>query len=274
METEKLRKSMIDSRALLEDYRSQGQFIVEAINAFNRLYGLVIDPSKENLKEISNVVNKLNIEIDQYKKYVPSVTETVDQLNHWLEMRLKEKAYMIEKQTVEIDPIETGGFILDIGGGGEGIIGRLNGRKVIAIDKRYEELEETENESLKIVMDATDLKFLHSSFDVATSFFTLMYIENDLHPRVFNEIHRVLKEHGRFLIWDAKIPQRVEDKPFFFVPLEIKLPGEKVETGYGSILDHQDLEYFKGLAKRTGFKVVSEWEKDEIFFLELIKHLS
>ena len=42
----------------------------------------------------------------------------------------------------------------------------------MAIDKRLEELEETENEALKIVMDATDLKFLPETLDAATSFFT------------------------------------------------------------------------------------------------------
>ena len=34
------------------------------------------------------------------------------------------------------------GSILDIGGGGEGVIGRLYGRQVVAIDNRQEELDE------------------------------------------------------------------------------------------------------------------------------------
>lgn len=272
METEKLRKSMADSKALLENYRSYGQFIVDAIDFLNRLDGLVADLSNENLVEAAGIVEKLNGEVDNYKGYVPSVADTIEQLNKWLEMKYKEKAYVIEKQTVEMEPIETDGFILDIGGAGEGIIGKLNGRKVVAIDLSY--LTRPDNDSLKIVMDATDLKFLPKSFDVATSFFTLMYIENDDHLKVFNEVYRVLKEHGRFLIWDVRIPQRVEDKPFFLLPLEIILPEEKVEAGYGVKLDQQDLEYFKGLARRTGFKVVGEWTEDEIFFLELMKQLS
>ena len=32
--------------------------------------------------------------------------------------------------------------MLDIGGGGEGVIGRLYGRQVVAIDNRQEELDE------------------------------------------------------------------------------------------------------------------------------------
>jgi ubiquinone/menaquinone biosynthesis C-methylase UbiE len=188
---------------------------------------------------------------------------------------MKAERYTIEKQSIKLDPIKTDGLILDIGGGGEGIIGRLNGKKVIAIDPRAEELEETKNDSLKIVMDATDLKFLPSSFDIATSFFSLMYIKDDYHLKVFKEVHRVLKDDGRFFIWDVRIPSKSTDKTILFiVPLEIFLPGEKIETGYGTPWDPrgQDLEYFKRLASQTGFKIVDEWSRDEIFYLEVMKH--
>jgi len=70
------------------------------------------------------------------------------------------QAYMIDQQVVEIEPFKVDGFILDIGGGGEGIIGRLNGEQVVAIDKRLDELEETDNDALKIVMDESFLGFL------------------------------------------------------------------------------------------------------------------
>jgi SAM-dependent methyltransferase len=181
--------------------------------------------------------------------------------------------YMIEKQTIQMDPLQTNGLILDIGGGGEGIVGRLHGRQVVAIDIRIEELAETKNESLRIVMDATDLKFLPSSFDVTTSFFSLMYIKNDCHLKVFKEIHEVLKSEGRFYIWDVRIPSKQLDKPVFAVPLEIVLPNEKVETGYGVGWDQkeQDLQYFKELAQRTGFELIDEWSRDKIFYMELVK---
>jgi len=125
------------------------------------------------------------------------------------------QAHLIERQTIEISPIKTSGLILDIGGGGEGIIGKLNGEQVVAIDKRQSELEETENKALKIVMDATDLKFLTETFTVATAFFTMMYIPNDLKQRVFEETYRVLKKGGCFYIWDANIPEKIDDKKYF-----------------------------------------------------------
>lgn len=37
---------------------------------------------------------------------------------------------------------ELEGAILDVGGGGEGVIGRIYGPRVVAIDNRQEELDE------------------------------------------------------------------------------------------------------------------------------------
>lgn len=184
-------------------------------------------------------------------------------------------AYMIDRTyTVKLDPIETEDLLLDIGGGGEGVIGKLHGRRVIAIDKNIKELEETDNDSLKIVMDATDLKFLSASFEVVTAFFTLMYINNDLHSQVFNEVHRVLRDEGRFLIWDLTIPEKFSTEPYYGVLLKVLLPDEEVIAGYGIKWEdkEQDPEYFKDLAIRTGFKVTEEWIEGEIFFLELMKN--
>ena len=71
-------------------------------------------------------------------------------------------------------PVTADSFILDLGGGGEGIVGKLNGRQVVAIDTSVEELQETKNDAWKVVMDATDLmivigfcielSFLHKVF--------------------------------------------------------------------------------------------------------------
>jgi len=45
---------------------------------------------------------------------------------------------------------------LDIGGGGEGVIGQMKGKQVIAIDPNRRELEEAADGPLKIVMDARE----------------------------------------------------------------------------------------------------------------------
>jgi ubiquinone/menaquinone biosynthesis C-methylase UbiE len=186
----------------------------------------------------------------------------------------EKKHYMTQMQLVELSPVKTEGFILDIGGGGEGIIGKLNGKQVIAIDTSEEELQETRNEALKVLMDATDLRFLPKSFDVYTAFFCLMYIPNHKHLKVFREVYRVLKDHGKFLVWDVKIPEKSCDYNIFVVRLKVRLPNEEVETGYGTKWDKlQTIEYFKGLARKTKFKVIKEWSKSEVFYLEMEKDL-
>lgn len=77
-----------------------------------------------------------------------------------------------EKQRIKLDKFDTNDWVLDIGGGGEGVIGQLLKDRVISIDPNKRELEEAPSEEgvLKIVMDAKELKFLDKEFSKATSF--------------------------------------------------------------------------------------------------------
>jgi ubiquinone/menaquinone biosynthesis C-methylase UbiE len=178
------------------------------------------------------------------------------------------------RQTVTVEDFETEGFILDIGGGGEGVIGQLKGQQVIAIDINQRELEDAPPGPLKIVMDARDLKFLDNTFNTATVFFTFMYISSDDHQKVFEELHRVLSPGGRLLIWDVTFPKRVDEKQtmalFFF---KFILPDREIKTGYGVRRPEgkQGLAHFMELAKKTGFEIVFHKEKDRWFFLEVKK---
>ena len=180
----------------------------------------------------------------------------------------------IEPQTVTVEDFEAEGFILDIGGGGEGVIGQLKGQQVIAIDINKRELEGTPPGPLKIVMDARELKFLDNTFNTATVFFTFMYIASDDHQKVFEELHRVLKPGGRLLIWDVFFPALTDEKKnralFWF---KFILPEKEIRTGYGvrRPIKEQGLAHFKDLAEKSGFQVVSHKEKDQWFFLEVEK---
>jgi len=120
-------------------------------------------------------------------------------------------------------------------------------------------------------MDATDLKFLPQSFDVCTSFFTLLYVPKNKQLKVFRDAHQILKDSGRFLLWDVRIPRKHGDYKAFIVPLKVKLPNEEIETGYGVKWQTQDINHFKELAQETNFKVVHEWSKGENFHLEMQK---
>jgi len=186
----------------------------------------------------------------------------------------KDRFHRFDKQEVTVEDFDASGYILDIGGGGEGVIGRLKGEQVIAIDISKRELADAPAGPLKVIMDARDLQFLDSTFGTATSFFTLMYIAAADHPVVFREIHRVLASGGRFLIWDLLYPPRTDpDIDIAVVPLEVVLPGTKLETGYGGAWpdEGRDLAYYINLAKTTGFEVISRSEDDLVFYLELRK---
>ena len=87
---------------------------------------------------------------------------------------------------------ELNGNILDIGGGGEGIIGRLYTNHVISIDNRQDELDEAPDFCNKILMDATNLNFKENSFDVVTFFYSLMYMNEETKKKAIFESFRVL----------------------------------------------------------------------------------
>ena len=183
--------------------------------------------------------------------------------------------HFFEIEEVSIDRIECDGWILDIGGGGEGVIGRLMGNSVIAIDPLKRELEEAASGPLKVVMDATDLQFLDETFPVVTSFFTLMYIKRSQQMKVFEEVYRVLKPGGEFLIWDGVLPSSPNDsKEFAAFRLRVILPEVQIETGYGTRWPAvtKDADYYGCLAEQAGFELVESDHQKLIFRLRLRKN--
>jgi len=178
------------------------------------------------------------------------------------------------KLEVVVPDFRAEGLILDIGGGGEGVIGQLKGKQVVAVDLSKRELEDAPGEPLlKIVMDARDLKFLDKTFDTATVFFTFMYIAPADHAKVFQEIRRVLRPSGRLMIWDVVFPPKADpSKPRVMYPLHIRLPGKEINTGYGvRIAEGQGADHFLELAKVSGFEVISRKDEAGWFHLELKK---
>jgi ribosomal protein S18 acetylase RimI-like enzyme/ubiquinone/menaquinone biosynthesis C-methylase UbiE len=179
------------------------------------------------------------------------------------------------RQHVVVSDLRAAGLILDIGGGGGGIIGLLAGERVIAIDRLKEELDEAPAGPLKIVMDARALQFLDGSFRAVTSFFTLMYIKPEDHRRVFEEVLRVLAPGGRFLIWDAVLPPRTDDKKDIAVfPVTVELPeGRTISNNYGVRWpsEGRDAAYYQQLAEAAGFEVVSQCITGQHVYIHLQK---
>ena len=186
-----------------------------------------------------------------------------------------DKVYFIQERSVHLDDFDATGYILDIGGGGEGVIGQLKGERVVAIDRKKSELDEAPSGPLKIVMDARDLQFLDDTFETATAFFTLMFLQGKENcVEMLQEVFRVLKPGGRLLIWDALIPTRLDPgKEIVAFYLEVVLPDRTIKTGYGTRwpVEELNLAYYLSLAERAGFVVKSQDDEGTHFYLELTK---
>jgi len=185
-----------------------------------------------------------------------------------------EQIWQSARQLVPVDDFPAKGLILDIGGGGWGIIGQLKGQQVVTIDiSKKELLESPPGPLLKIVMDARDLLFLDRTFPTATVLFTFMFIAPQDHEQVLRELHRVLVPGGRLLIWDFVLPDlRDPTKRLALIPITFKLPGKEINASYGTYLvpGGQGPAHFEQLAARTGFTVVSKKGAQDWFFLELV----
>ena len=149
---------------------------------------------------------------------------------------------------------ELQGKILDIGGGGEGIIGRLYGPQVIAIDYRQDELDEAPASCEKRLMDATALDFADNTFDHVTAFFTMMFMAKESHAKAIAEAARVLRPGGQLHIWDVPM----ETASPFLVDLEIDLAGQLIRTTYGvgKADAQQDAAWFLALGEQSGLQPV------------------
>jgi ubiquinone/menaquinone biosynthesis C-methylase UbiE len=189
-------------------------------------------------------------------------------------MNDQDRIFRIENQFVLVEDFPAQGFILDMDGGGEGVIGQLKGAQVVAIDIIPRELEESPAGPLKIVMDARELKFLDSSFSIVTGFFALMFIHPKDHIKVFQEIFRLLTPGGQFMLWDIEIQQRPDSQRDLFVfSLQVSLPKSVINTGYGTAYTENSvrLEEYITLAKNVGFDTVEQVHAGRTFFCKFLK---
>jgi len=172
---------------------------------------------------------------------------------------------------IDLRSIELIGRILDIGGGGEGIISRHAGERVIAIDRLKEELEESPDIGTKIVMDATDMKFLDNTFDNATCFYSLMFMNEKTVEKCLTEAYRVLKPGGFLWIWDTEIPDHVAED-IYVVQLGVTLAKEEISTGYGIRWNRgQSADYLSNICTKIGFGQAKCDSSDEKIFMRIQK---
>ncbi|MBE0635663.1 class I SAM-dependent methyltransferase [Candidatus Bipolaricaulota bacterium] len=187
----------------------------------------------------------------------------------------EKRMFLLDQQVIRLeDTFGDDDLILDLGGGGEGIIGQLRGRQVVAVDLRPDELEEIPPGPIKVIADAKKLPFLDASFDVATAFFFLMYVPHSDRGDVLKEAYRVLRPGAALHIWDVTIPARA-DRPqqMFIVPVKVELPGKTVQTGYGVPWDGREMsaEAISLMASDAGFALLDMVEDAETFHITLVR---
>jgi ubiquinone/menaquinone biosynthesis C-methylase UbiE len=186
----------------------------------------------------------------------------------------QDRIFRLCKQIVVLDDFPAEGWILDIGGGGEAVIGQLKGTQVVAIDVFSRELEDAPAGALKVVMDARELKFLDCTFHTVTAFFSFMFIRPDDHEKVLREIFRVLVPRGQFMMWDVEIQQRpTPEMDMMVFPLQVRLPSTTVNTGYGTPYTEKcmGLHDYITLAKDVGFEWVEQCFAGQTFFCKFQK---
>ena len=156
---------------------------------------------------------------------------------------------------IEIDS-DLKGSILDMGGGGEAVIGQIYGNRVTSIDNCQEELDEAPDCCTKLLMDAEELSFSDSSFDNVTFFYSLMYMTEETQRKAICEGARVLKTRGTMCIWDCTILAAYPDP--FVVDLDIQLVDKRIHTSYGIVKpDTQSSDSISQLLKNAGLNIVS-----------------
>jgi len=180
-----------------------------------------------------------------------------------------------EPVNLEVKDFESSGLILDIGGGGEGVIGRLKGKQVVAIDIRLDELMETVEGPQKVVMDARKLSLLNGTFHTATAFFSMMYMKTrEDHQKVMSEAWRVLKPGGHLHLWDVDLSKRPDTKKeFYLVRLRYRVGDYEKGTGYGMRwpVELRSEEYYTHLAEEAGFQLLTAERNKHIFYLVFLK---
>lgn len=163
------------------------------------------------------------------------------------------------------------GPILDLGGGGEGIIGRIYRQQAVAIDNRQEELDEAPDGPKKLLMDAAALTFEDASFQHVTAFFSFMYMPHSVQAQAIAQAARVLCPSGMLHIWDAEINSAFPEP--FLMELDIDAAGTPIHTTYGIVKEDaaQDAEYFLHLCQNSWLKLTERQEHDGWFYLCLTK---
>ena len=169
-------------------------------------------------------------------------------------IRMIINALVKPKQHILIQEIPKG-RVIDIGGGGEGVIAQAGGDRVVPIYKYISEIHEAREKAPDIpwmVADATELPYKSNCFDNATAFFSCMYMPDNVKENVFRETQRVLKKGGEFWIWDVHMAPKSN---VFAIRLQVDFhEGHRIRTVYGVKAKDQSAESICSHLQEAGFE--------------------
>ncbi|MHA1948937.1 MAG: class I SAM-dependent methyltransferase [Candidatus Thorarchaeota archaeon] len=171
-------------------------------------------------------------------------------------------------QQITLKRLNPEGLILDIGGGGEGLVSRIEGKRVCALDIRLSEIREALIHGAPanwIVGDGKSLGFSSGSFNEVTLWFSLGYMRDwDTKRKVLEETRRVLKKEGSLSIMATKIPDSTEQ--FIFWAHFTFPDGTVSKTGYGVRGNQgQTIDSVVNLLEKLGFKILKAVDHEEWF---------
>lgn len=159
-------------------------------------------------------------------------------------------------QRIELRRLPRSGQIIDVGGGGEGLVSRIGGARVCAVDIDMNKIREAQIHGFSsqwILAGAQTLPLKDSSFDTATLWFSLGFIRDwSAKEQVVDEIVRVLKPEGRISILGATIDCS-EDR--FVLKAQFSFPdGPISQMSYGMVgRQNQTIESVTEVLKQVGF---------------------
>ena len=176
-----------------------------------------------------------------------------------------------EVQKINLQQLSGKGLILDIGGGGEGLVSRIEGDRTCALDIRMSEIREAQihgHSSNWFVADGANLCFNDEVFDIVTLWFSLGYmIDWTTKHAVLEAAYRVLKKNGRLSIMASHIPDSY-DRLIFWAGFTLP-DGTHSKIGYGvKGGQNQTLPRILELVTVAGFGQHIHEDHDEWFKVE------
>ncbi len=164
--------------------------------------------------------------------------------------------------------------MLDIGGGGEGLVSRIAGDRVCAVDYRMSEIREAQIHNPPanwLVADGRVLPFKALSFNLCTLWFSLGYMPTlTIKKQILQEAFRCLKQTGMISILASRIDSK--DERFTFHALFILPDGTVSKVGYGvKGNQNQTVASVRSILEEIGFDDIQTEDHDWWFKIIAMK---